>query len=255
MRKILKYILSDIIRNRIILAYTLLLLVLNFSVFSLGDSSAKGILSILNIILFIVPLVSIIFATIYIYNSAEFIELLVSQPLQRKTVWMSLFTGIAGALCIAFIIGTGIPVLIFSPDVLGLTLLVCGTVLSIIFSAISMLGAMLARDKAKGIGVAILHWLYFTVLFDALVLFILFQFSDYPVENMLVFFSMLNPVDLCRIIVLLKLDVAALMGYTGALFRNFFGTAGGITITSAALLAWIIFPVWLSLRLFKSKNL
>ena len=68
MLKILRYILHDILRNRIISIYTLLLLVLNFSIFSMGDSSSKGILSMLNIILFVVPLVSVIFATIYIYN-------------------------------------------------------------------------------------------------------------------------------------------------------------------------------------------
>lgn len=255
MRKILRYVLSDIIRNRIILAYTAILLVLNFSIFGLTDNSAKGILSVLNIILFIVPLVSIIFSTIYIYNSAEFIELLVSQPLKRKTVWMSLFTGIAGALSLAFLTGTGIPVLLFAPDSMGLLLVVTGTVLSIIFAAISMFGAVIARDKARGIGIAILHWLYFTLIFDAAVLFLLFQFADYPIENFLIFFSMLNPVDLCRIIVLLQLDIAALMGYTGALFRDFFGTTGGILITAFMLLLWMVLPVWISLRLFAVKNL
>lgn len=255
MGKLLKYILHDIIRNRIIIAYTLLLFVLNMSVFSMGDNPAKGILSVLNIVLFIVPLVSIIFSTIYIYNSAEFIELLVSQPLKRNTVWLSLFTGIAFALTLAFLLGTGIPVLLYSPDVLGLSLVLCGTAISIIFSALSMMGAMLARDKARGIGIAIMHWLYFTVIFDALVLFILFQFADYPVERFLVFFTMLNPVDLCRIIVLLKLDVAALMGYTGALFREFFGTQGGILLTAFVLLLWIFLPLTISLRLFSRKNL
>lgn len=255
MLKLLKYILSDIIRSRIIIIYTLLLLVLNFSIFSLGDNSAKGIVSVLNIILFIVPLVSIIFSTIYIYNSSEFIELLVSQPVKRKTVWMSLFTGISGALTLAFLLGTGIPVLIYSPDALGISLIGCGTVLGLVFSSLSMMGSMLARDKARGIGIAIFHWLYFTIIFDAVVLFILFQFSDYPVENFLVFFSMLNPVDLCRIIVLLKLDIAALMGYTGALFRDFFGTTGGIAVTFTVMLLWIVFPLMISLKLFTSKNL
>ena len=118
-----------------------------------------------------------------------------------------------------------------------------------------MLGATIARDKTRGIGIAIINWLYFTLIFDALVLFILFQFEDYPVEKFLVTFTLFNPVDLCRILVLMKLDVAALFGYTGALFRAFFGTTGGLLITSVALLAWICIPVWLSLRIFATKNL
>ena len=73
MNRIIKIILSDIIRNKIVLAYTLILSILSWSSFALEDNSSKGLLTILNVILFTVPLVSILFATIYLYNSAEFI--------------------------------------------------------------------------------------------------------------------------------------------------------------------------------------
>ena len=79
---------TDILRNRIVLLYTVFLFLTSFSMFSLEDNTAKGLLSLLNIILIIIPLVNIIFSTIYVYNSAEFIELLVSQPLKRKTIWL-----------------------------------------------------------------------------------------------------------------------------------------------------------------------
>src|SRR4249920_3252417 len=121
MRKIIKYVMTDILRNRIVLVYTLFLLAAAFSVFSLEDNSSKGLLSLLNIILIIVPLVSIIFSTIYVYNSAEFIELLVSQPLKRNTIWLSLFSGLAISLCIAFLIGAGIPILIYQANMIGIT--------------------------------------------------------------------------------------------------------------------------------------
>ena len=150
MNKIIKYVMTDILRNRIILVYTIFLLVTSFSVFSLEDSDSKGLLSLLNIILLIVPLVSIVFSTIYVYNSAEFIELLVSQPLKRKSIWLSLFTGLAGSLSIAFLIGTGIPVLIYQFNVVGYMMVGAGILLSIIFVAIAMLAAVQTRDKAKG---------------------------------------------------------------------------------------------------------
>ena len=89
MNKIIKYVITDILRNKIVLVYTLFLLAASFSVFSLEDNSSKGLLSLLNIILIVVPLVSIIFSTIYMYNSAEFIELLLSQPLKRRSIWLS----------------------------------------------------------------------------------------------------------------------------------------------------------------------
>ena len=74
MKKILKYVIVDIIQNKIVLIYTFLLLLISLSVFNLESNSAKGLLSLLNVILILVPLISIIFSTIYIYNSSEFIE-------------------------------------------------------------------------------------------------------------------------------------------------------------------------------------
>lgn len=91
MLKIIKYVISDILRSRTIIAYMVLLLALAFSVLGMESNAEKGIVSLLNIVLFVVPLVSIIFATVYLYNSAEFIELLVSQPLKRTKIWGSIF--------------------------------------------------------------------------------------------------------------------------------------------------------------------
>jgi len=255
MKKIIKYIILDILRNKIVMAYTVFLLIISLSIFNLEDSSGKGLLSLLNIVLIIVPLVSIVFSTIYIYNSAEFIELLVSQPVKRKTLWLSLFTGLAGSLSFAFFIGAGIPVLLFEFSATGITMIVTGILLSIIFVAIALLASVKTRDKAKGIGVAILLWLYFSIIFDGLVLFILFQFSDYPVEKFMIGVSALNPIDLARVLIILKMDVSVMLGYTGAVFQDFFGNQWGIIISGIILTAWAAFPLMLSLRRFNRKDL
>jgi Cu-processing system permease protein len=255
MKKIIKYVITDILRNKIVIAYTLLLLIISFSVFTLQDTSDKGLLSLTNIVLIIVPLICIIFSTIYIYNSAEFIELLVSQPLQRKHLWLSLFAGMAIALTLAFFIGAGIPVLLYSFTPAGLILIGVGLLLTVIFVAIALLAAVYTRDKAKGIGLAVLMWLYFSIIFDGLVLFILFQFADYPLEKPMLILSGLNPIDMGRILILLKMDVSALMGYTGAVFKDFFGTSSGLIITLFIMLLWILIPVSLSVRKFRKKDL
>lgn len=255
MNKIIKYVIIDILRSRIILAYTIFLLLMSLSVFNLEDNAAKGLLSLLNVILIIVPLVSIIFATIYVYNSSEFLELLVSQPLKRRTIWLSLFIGLASSLAIAFFIGAGIPILLYAATTTGIMMMVVGLLLSMIFVAIAVFASVTTRDKAKGIGKSILLWLYFSLLFDGLVLFFLFQFSDYPVEKAMVAVSTLNPIDLGRILILLQMDISALMGYTGAIFKDFFGTDAGIVIAFAILVSWTILPLLLSLRKFNSKDL
>ena len=255
MKKILKYVIIDILRNKIVLAYTIFLLALSLSIFNLEDSSTKGILSLLNIVLIIVPMVSILFATIYVYNSAEFLELLVSQPLKRKTIWLSMFGGLSFSLVVSFFVGIGIPVLLYELSPTGITLILSGMLLTIIFVAIAMFASVKIRDKARGIGAVILLWLYFSLLFDGIVLFILFQFADYPLEKPMVAITAFNPIGLSRILVLLKMDISAMMGYTGAVFKDFFGTAVGMGMSLAVLLLWIAIPGWLSVRKFNRKDL
>ena len=255
MKKILKYVIVDIVQNKIVLIYTLLLLLISLTVFNVEDNAAKGMLSLLNIVLIIVPLICIIFCTIYIYNSSEFIELLVSQPLKRRTIWLSIFSGLASSLSLAFFIGAGIPILLYHADGTGFMMIGMGLFLTLVFVSISMLAAGLTRDKAKGIGLSILLWLYFSLIFDALVLFLLFQFQDYPLEDAMVAFSFLNPIDLGRIQILLQMDISALMGYTGAVFQNFFGNNTGIVFSIFGLFFWIIFPLMLSVKMFNRKAL
>ena len=255
MKKILKYVIVDIVQNKIVLIYTFLLLIISLSVFNLENNSAKGLLSLLNIILIVVPLICIIFSTIYIYNSSEFIELLVSQPLKRRTIWLSIFSGLSTSLSLAFFIGAGIPILLYHADATGFMMIAMGLFLTVVFVSIAMLAAGITRDKAKGIGLSILLWLYFSLIFDALVLFFLFQFQDYPLEKIMVLLSFLNPIDLSRIQILLQMDISALMGYTGAIFREFFGNSNGIILSFAGLLSWIIFPLIISLKKFKGKDL
>jgi Cu-processing system permease protein len=255
MKKITGFVITDILKNKIILMYTLVLAVFAWSVFSLEDNTAKGVLSLLNVILLTVPLVSIIFSNIYMYNSSEFIELLVSQPIRRKTIWLSLFTGLVVSMNMAFIIGVGIPVFIFVPDMTGLFIVITGMLITTIFISIAMLCSILSRDKARGIGIAIMTWLFLTLIYDGLVLFMMFQFSDYPIEKPMVIVSALNPIDLARIMVLLQVDVTALMGYTGAIFKHIFGSSFGLIISFGLMILWIIIPFLISSRKFRNKDL
>ncbi len=254
MNRILKYILLDILRNKIIIAYTLLLLVVSWSIFSLENNSAKGLLSLLNLVLLTVPLVTIMFTTVYVYNSSEFIELLLSQPLKRNKIWRSLFGGLSLAFATAYLIGIGIPALICAPGSISLMLIVCGVLISLVFVALAMLSAILSRDKAKGIGIAIVIWIFFAIIFDGIVLFLLFQFSDYPIEKAMIGITTLNPITLARILILLHMDVSAIMGYTGAIFKDFFGTYVGISVSVLLLLLWVYIPYRISLRLFMKRD-
>ena len=65
----------------------------------------------------------------------------------------------------------------------------------------------------------------------------------------------LNPIDLARIFIILQLDVSAMLGYTGAIFKDFFGTGLGTAIGFLLLSMWAVIPYVFSLRLFIRKDL
>jgi Cu-processing system permease protein len=219
------------------------------------DNSSRAMLSLLNIVLIVLPLVSLVFTTIHYYNSYEFIELMLSQPLSRTRILLSEFAGVVLSLLSAFWIGIGIPVLLFAADATGFAMLFTGTALTVVFTSIAFFAAVKSKDKARGIGFALLLWFYFALIYDGLVLLILFAFSDYPMEKFTLLLSSLNPIDLGRIFIMLKMDISALMGYTGALYKDFFGSGKGLLFTAGIMLLWAVLPLWLAVKSFRKKDM
>jgi Cu-processing system permease protein len=255
MTRVIKYVFYDILRTRFILAYTAFLLLSTLAMFQLDTDTGKVIMSLMNIVLMVVPLVSIVFSTIHFYNSYEFIELMLSQPVNRRVVFLGEYFAVAISLCFSFTLGVGVPVIIYGTGISGLTLIYTGLMLTLVFVSMAFLSSVLTRDKAKAIGVALLFWFYFSLIYDGLLMWIIYTFMDYPLEKVTLALVSLNPVDLARILMLLQLDISALMGYTGAFYKDFFGSSMGLIFSSAVLLLWIVLPVWGALRIFRRKDL
>ena len=255
MLKISKYVLYDIVRNKVIIAFTLFLFIVSMSMFQMEENASKAVLSLLNIVLIVIPLVSLVFSTIHWYNSYEFIELMLTQPISRRKVLFSEYAGVSLSLVTAILIGIGVPILIYNFNGTGVSLLLIACLLSLIFTSIAFLASVKSKDKARGIGIALLLWFYFALIFDGLILLVLFTFSDYPLEKFTLLLSSLNPVDLGRIFIMLHMDVSALMGYTGAVYKDFFGSSAGLFYTMGIMFIWVLVPLWLSLRAFKKKDL
>jgi Cu-processing system permease protein len=152
-------------------------------------------------------------------------------------------------------LAAGIPILLFVEINTALVMLLSGGFISSIFVSLAFLCSIVTRDKARGIGMAVMTWLYTTLLFDTLVLFLLFQYSDYPIESLVAGLTLTNPVDLSRILILLQLDTSALMGYTGAIFNQFIGNMAGMVAAIVILSLWLFTPFYISLRKFKRKDL
>ncbi len=133
-------------------------------------------------------------------------------------------------------------------------LLVAGTVLTCVFTAIATSIAVKCEDRLRGLGAAIGVWLLVTIVYDGFVLLVLAVLSDYPLERATLGLMMANPIDIARVGLLLRFDGAAMMGYTGAVFLKFFSGSSGMVVATLALTAWIIAPIAFGVRVFQRKD-
>lgn len=252
MTRILKYAYFDLLRSRFILGYTLLLAGCTIALFQLDSDPGKVVLSLLNVVLLTVPLVSVVFTSIHFFNSYEFMELMLAQPINRKVIFFGEYLAVASSLCSAVVVGVGAP--LFFYGVQNWMLIFAGIALTLAFTSIAFLASVLTRDKARAIGMALFCWLYFTLIYDGLILWVIYAFNDYPLEKATLVMIALNPVDLARILMLLQLDISALMGYTGAFYQAFFGTAAGSIFSFGTLILWALLPLWMAMHIFEKRD-
>lgn len=246
-------------RSRWSYVYFFFYLLLGFVLLFLNNDVSKAVITLMNIIIVLTPLIGSIFGVMYYYNSKEFTELLLAQPIKRNKIFFGQYTGISLSLTLSLVLGLGIPFVAYglfrSTAIFDFTLLlVVGSFLNFIFVAISYNIALSTENKIKGFGYAILMWLFLAVIYDGLFLISLLMFSEYPLDKFSLFATMLNPIDLSRILILLKLDISALLGYTGAVFRKFFGTNLGMILSMTVLSLWVVLPLILMKRKFSRKD-
>lgn len=257
--KIVRYVLLDVLRNRWVLAYALFFALATDLLLRLGGTGPRALVSLLNLVLLLIPLVTIVFGTIYWHGAREFNELLLTQPVERGTLFHGLFAGLVLPLSAAYVVGLSAPLLghrAIGPESLPafLLMLMAGVALTAVFGALAVLIGGLVEDRLKGLGIALGVWLLLTVAYDGLLLWIAVAFRDYPIERPLLALTFANPVDLARVLLVLRFDVAALMGYTGAVFQRFLGGNLGSVLALLGLVIWALIPGLLALRAFKRRD-
>ncbi len=259
LRLVLRAGVRDLARNRWLLAYGIGLAAIAELLFVFGGAGQQVVLSLLNATLLLVPLVALVFGTMHVYASREFIELLLAQPLPRASIFAGLYLGLALPLAGAFLLGVGIPLALHgvgsdAPLMALVALAAAGTFLTAAFAALAMAIALGTDDRLKGMSLSLGAWFVLTIGYDGGVLAIVSLFGDWPLEKPLLALMLGNPVDLARVLVLTGLDTAALLGYTGALFRQLFDGALGPAIAVLALAMWTTLPILLARRRFLRRD-
>lgn len=257
--KIARHVVVDVLRNRWVIAYALFFLIATDVLLRLAGSGPRALLSLLNIVVLLIPLVTIVFVTIYWHGAREFNELLLAQPVARSTLFHGLFAGLVIPLSLAFVGGVSLPLFAHravdasTMPILSM-MLVAGVALTAVFGAVAVLIGGVVEDRLRGLGIALGVWLLLTVAWDGGVLWAAMAFQDYPLEGAMLGLTFANPVDLARTLLVLRFDVAALMGYTGAVFQRALGGSAGTLAAVSGLAAWTLIPGLFALRAFKRRD-
>jgi Cu-processing system permease protein len=242
-------------------------IVLGLSYFGLAQSREVGFqgfarvtLSLLNLVLFVVPLTGLILGVASITASSESLSLLLAQPVTRGEVLAGKFLGLAAALGIAQALGFGGGGIVVAlnagadqlPGFLVLTAL--SLVLGWLSVAVSLFIAVAWPDRLKAMSAAILVWLLMVVAYDLVVLGATAFLRGVPLQTVLFPALLLNPVDLVRVLTTLAVGSGALFGPTAAVLVKMFGSSGGITLCVTVLLFETAAPLLAAARIFSRRD-
>jgi Cu-processing system permease protein len=242
-------------------------LVVGLSFFGLAQSREVGFqgfarvtLSLMNLVLFVVPLLGLLLGVTSITTAGGTLPLLLAQPVSRSEVYLGKYLGLALALTVAQAVGFGaggvaIAFHAGADQLRGFVVLAAlSFALGWLTVAVSLLIGVLWTDRLKSIPAALGLWLVLVVAYDLVVLGATAALRGVPLQTLLFPALILNPVDLVRVLTTLATGSGALFGPTSAVLVRFFGTGGGIAIGLATLVIETVVPLALGVWLFRRRD-
>jgi Cu-processing system permease protein len=230
--------------------------------FSGVQSFARTSASLLNLVLYIVPLIALIMGTLSFTGDRGSIELLFSQPISGGGIifgkWLGLFFSIALSTVVGFSLAGGVIVASVGSGGMGryLSFVLLALLLAMAFLTIAVFVTTLSKRKAKAFGFALFLWFFFVLFYDLLALGGSTIFRG-EAANRFLFLSLLgNPVDMVRVSALILLDDPTVFGPAGAaLIRFLGGQTLSVAVLLGALLVWIATPLVVSARLIGRQDI
>ena len=263
----------DSLRNRWVLAATLLLAALALSLGFLGSSPTGSVkvdpltvtvVSLSSLSIFLIPLIAMLLAYDAVIGEIErgTMALLLSYPVSRWQVLVGKFLGHLIILTLATTAGYGLAGMALQLAHGGLDfaawqpfalLIVASVLLGAAFLAMGYLISAKVKERGTAAGIAIGVWLFFVVIFDMALLGILVADSkQYITAPMLETILLFNPADVYRLL--------NLTGYENtAMYAGMAGLSGqltlGMPVLVAAQLLWIALPFALAAWIFRKRQI
>lgn len=224
-------------------------------------SLRRTTISLLNLMLFILPLISLLIGAISLAGNRESLEFFLSQPLKRREFFLGKYLGLAATLFVWIVFGFGGSGLILAAKTGSrgatdfLILMVLSFLLALAFLSISFLISAIVMEKSLTTLGAIIIWLWFALFYDLVVIGLMRLIQELPVKYPMLIMLLLNPVDIVRSGFLINSDMAGLLGPTGAFLNKMTGTNLGMVTLTAGLLLWIIVPLAIGAFIFNRRDI
>lgn len=261
------------LRNRWVLATTLLLAALALSMSFLGNTPTGStigsnrldvvIVSLSSLTIFLIPLIALLISHDAVVGEMErgTMLLLLSYPIGRKQVILGKFLGQLTILAFATLFGYGSTAVVLALTGGGidtaswlalLSLIGSSVLLGAVFIAIGFFASTIVRERSTAAGIAIGIWLLFVLIYDmALLGLLVFDQGQMIGTALLNILLLINPTDAYR---LLNFGTGGAGALTGM------GSVAGTTTLNASVLTltlglWTAIPLGLSVLIFSRKEL
>jgi Cu-processing system permease protein len=260
------------LRNRWVLATTLLLAALALTLAFLGSAPTGSVgvgplevtvVSLSSLTIFLVPLIALLLAYDAVVGEAErgTLLLLLAYPVARWQVVLGKFLGHSAVLAFATGLGYGVAGLVLGygarPDAQSwlafAAMIGSSMLLGMVFLALGYLVSVAARDRGMAAGLAIGIWLLLVLLYDMALLGLLVWDQGRTITvatfNGLL---LLDPADIYRIFNLSGFAKVSLFSGMAGLAAQAQWSRGALLL---ALCLWIAAPLTLAALLFRRKQL
>ncbi|MGE5504388.1 MAG: ABC transporter permease [Actinomycetota bacterium] len=261
---------ADGLRNRWLLAATLVLLALAVGLAFLGSAPtgrvgapalAVTVASLASLTVFLVPLMALMLSFDTVVGEAErgTLLLLLAYPVRRWQVVAGKFVGHGALLALATVVGYGAAgvavATVQGPEGWpAFVLLVAASVaLGACFLALGSLVSAVVAERATAAGIAVGLWLVLVLLWDlGLLAALAASRGQGPVAGLFPWVLLANPTDVFRLLTLS--GFAAVRGVSGLA-----GLPGSALLPvwalAAALAAWVVVPLALAAAAFQRRRL
>ncbi len=218
--------------------------------------------SLLNLVLYLVPLVALTMGTLSFTGDKGSTELLFSQPLSRTEILLGKLAGLLFAVVLSSLMGfaaAGV-IVVAANGTEGFVRYVAFVAFSLglaaVFLSISALVATASKRKARAFGVSLFLWFLFVLFYDLVVIGGSLLLGGGTATTFLFVTLFGNPVGMARVASLIALDNVTIFGAAGAALLRFLGgTVPAIGALVCGMAVWVVGPIVVSHVMIRRQDI